>query len=428
MKPLSLTISAFGPFAEEVHIDLARLTSGGLYLISGDTGAGKTPIFDAISFARYGMPSGDHRDASMLRSKYADGSRKTFVELEFSYHDKRYRVRRVPAYEREGYKTPQHAEAELWIPGQPPITRVRDVNEAILSVMGIDRAQFSQIAMIAQGDFLKLLHASTKERIDIFRRLFGTEKYAAMQERLRMETAALDDQRRLAQAQIHGIIQSLRPEDFEDCEDMDIRASADALFEGALPLSDIPDLLAHQTEVLSACAKRLQQEIAHNETALSAADTRLGRAQELERLRQSLEASRTRLTMAQQVLEEQKKNDALLDEEVSEDALEALGGEIAALEQSMPDYEAWDALCVRAKTLEQTEELLKKRCAVMEETQKTIDAQLEEGRAQLAELAECEVRRTALEAQTKEKRTLCDRLQAFDGELTSYLALLDRLD
>ena len=154
MKPLSLTMSAFGPFADEVHIDLRALTSGGLYLISGDTGAGKTTIFDAISFALYGAPSGDHRDASMLRSKYADPARKTFVELTFSYHGQTYRVRRTPSYVREGMKTPQAAEAEFIYPDETIVTRVREVNEAVLSVMGVDRAQFSQISMIAQIIFL----------------------------------------------------------------------------------------------------------------------------------------------------------------------------------------------------------------------------------------------------------------------------------
>ena len=172
MRPVKMTISAFGPYDAETTIDFDRLGESGLYLITGDTGAGKTTIFDAISFALYGIPSGDHRDASMLRSKYADPARKTFVELEFSYHGKIYRVRRTPPYEREGKKTPQAAEASFTYPDGTTVSKTKDVGQAVLSVMGIDRAQFSQIAMIAQGDFLKLLLSSTDERKAIFRKLF----------------------------------------------------------------------------------------------------------------------------------------------------------------------------------------------------------------------------------------------------------------
>ena len=197
MRPLKLTISAFGPYAGRAVLELDRLGEQGLYLITGDTGAGKTTIFDAITFALYGEASGDSREVSMLRSKYADPATPTEVELEFAYRDRVYRVRRNPEYtrpaKRGGGTTLQRAEAELTCPDGRIITRSREVTNAITAIMGVNRDQFSRIAMIAQGDFLKLLLATTEDRKAIFRQIFRTERYQVLQERLKAESGALRD-------------------------------------------------------------------------------------------------------------------------------------------------------------------------------------------------------------------------------------------
>ncbi len=194
MRPLRLKISAFGPYSGVTEFDFEKLGTGGLYLITGDTGAGKTTIFDAITYALYGEPSGKNRDVSMFRSKYADASTPTEVELVFNYRDKEYTVKRNPEYEREakrgGGMTKQIAYAELICP-EKTVTRIKDVDNAIKDIIGIDRNQFCQIAMIAQGDFLKLLHAPTRERMEIFRHIFKTELYKDLQERLKNESGNL---------------------------------------------------------------------------------------------------------------------------------------------------------------------------------------------------------------------------------------------
>ncbi|MBR2592994.1 MAG: SMC family ATPase, partial [Firmicutes bacterium] len=197
MKPVKLTLSAFGPYPKKVVLDMEKLGSSGIYLITGDTGAGKTTIFDAITFALYGEPSGDRREASMLRSKYADAETPTFAELEFTYQNKAYRIRRNPDYERpkktksaSGEMTLEKASAELFFTdGRPPITKVRDVNREITEILGLDKDQFTQIAMLAQGDFLKLLMSSTEEKIKIFSRLFDTSLYKKLQDRLKDEAS-----------------------------------------------------------------------------------------------------------------------------------------------------------------------------------------------------------------------------------------------
>ena len=213
MRPLKLTMSAFGPYAEKTVLNISDLGDRGLYLITGDTGAGKTTIFDAITFALYGEASGENRDASMLRSKYAKDSTATEVELEFSYAEKTYTVKRSPAYERpklrgEGTVT-QVAEAELRYPDGRIVTKLNDVNSAVLEIMGVDRKQFMQIAMIAQGDFLRLLLATTKDRQEIFRHIFKTELYQNLQEALKRESRDLegkcDDVRKSLKQYVNGI-------------------------------------------------------------------------------------------------------------------------------------------------------------------------------------------------------------------------------
>ena len=184
MRPLKLTISAFGPYAGRTELDMAALGTEGLYLITGDTGAGKTTIFDAITFALYGEASGSSREPAMLRSKYAPPEVPTEVELVFSNQGKTYTVRRNPEYDRPskrgGGVTTQKAEAELTLPDGRVVTKLREVNAELIGILGVDRRQFSQIAMIAQGDFLKLLLAETRERQAIFREIFKTGHFLTL--------------------------------------------------------------------------------------------------------------------------------------------------------------------------------------------------------------------------------------------------------
>ena len=192
MKPVKLIMSAFGPYADRTEIDFDRFGGSGLYLITGDTGAGKTTIFDAITFALYGEASGDVRTADMFRSKYAAGDVPTYVEFTFSYHEKQYTVRRNPEYSRPkkrgtGY-TATNADAVLTYPdGRAPVTKTKDVTSAVTELLGLSRKQFTQIVMIAQGDFQKLLLAETKDRSPIFRQLFNTSVYQDIQEKLKSE-------------------------------------------------------------------------------------------------------------------------------------------------------------------------------------------------------------------------------------------------
>ena len=191
MRPIKLVMCGFGPYADKTVVDFTLLGESGLYLITGDTGAGKTTIFDAISYALYGEASGQVREVKSLRSKYADDETESYVELEFEYRDEKYKIRRVPEYMRKAKRgdkmVAQKEEAELYFltKDREPIINKKNVNDAVTEIIGLDRGQFSQIAMIAQGDFMKVLLTGTDERSKILRKIFNTNEYLDLQEKLK---------------------------------------------------------------------------------------------------------------------------------------------------------------------------------------------------------------------------------------------------
>lgn len=191
MRPIRIEMSAFGPYAGKQTVEMDRLGTSGIYLITGDTGAGKTTIFDAIVFALYGTASSDRRSGDMLRSRYAEPDTPTEVKLVFAYRNKEYEIRRNPTYQRPKLRgegmTQENASAELRLPRGEILTRTGEVDEKIREILGMTRDQFMQIAMIAQGDFLKLLLAKTEERRKIFSSIFRTGRYARLEDRLKQE-------------------------------------------------------------------------------------------------------------------------------------------------------------------------------------------------------------------------------------------------
>lgn len=218
MRPIKLKMTGFGPYIDET-VDFMRLGDKGIYLITGDTGAGKTMIFDAITFALYGKTSGGERTGEMLRTRYGGEDQKTEVSLVFRYAGKEYKVTRNPEYFRKSKRgdklTRESADAALEYIGEdrPPITGVKKVTTAITNeILGIDHRQFTQIAMIAQGDFQRVLTEESAEREKIFQKLFGTDMFAQFQYKVKNEannlTAEIDE----ADRRIRGEIQNLRCE------------------------------------------------------------------------------------------------------------------------------------------------------------------------------------------------------------------------
>ena len=342
MRPLRLTLSAFGPYAAQTTLDLEKLGKGGLYLITGDTGAGKTTLFDAITYALYDHSSSGIREGSMLRCKYADDKTPTFVELEFEVHGVRYTVRRNPEYQRpkargEGMTT-EKADATLTYPDdRPPVTKAKDVTAAVQEIIGLDYNQFSQIVLIAQGQFTKLLNASTEERSRIFRKLFRTQRYAQLQERLQAEAAALNQQRTAQNAKLDSLLGGLQfsPED-PDAEAL--RAlCAQTVPETALALLDT--LTARQAAALEEASTALQT----TEAQLDKVQQQLGAAAQAQRLAQQLAARQAELAAAKPALDAAR---AEADRHAGDAAqLDALTAQVTQAQSALAAYDALDTLC-----------------------------------------------------------------------------------
>lgn len=181
MRPVKLTMSAFGPYAGKQEIDFSKLGKDGLYLISGPTGSGKSTIFDAIYYALYGDSVSESKRPENLRSKYADDNTPTFVELEFESQGKNYKIRRSPAQTRAKKRgtgsVNVSAEVELTKPDGSIVSKVAPVEEAVLETINLDKEQFKQVAMISQGEFIKVIEAGTDKRQEMFRPLFQTSRF-----------------------------------------------------------------------------------------------------------------------------------------------------------------------------------------------------------------------------------------------------------
>lgn len=341
MRPIRLTVSAFGPYAGKTILEMNKLGENGLYLISGDTGAGKTTIFDAITYALYGVASGDNREPSMFRSKYAEANTPTEVELVFSYAGKTYTVKRNPEYDRpksrgEGFTT-QKAEAQLIYPDGRIATKPREVDNAIRDITGISRSQFLQIAMIAQGDFLKLLLAPTEDRKNIFRQIFKTQLYQDLQENLKQEASLLKDQCSAARNSIKQYIDGI------SCDENDVLSiNVKKAKEGIFPSNEVVNVIGRLLKQDEDRYTELQKSISDADKELEIINENLGKIEAIGKVRTELEQTKIKLSreneinkkfVADFVAEQQKVYDR-----------EKLSEEKAKIEAEYPRYEALGSL------------------------------------------------------------------------------------
>ena len=348
MRPLKLTMSAFGPYADAVEIDFTLFGRQGLYLISGDTGAGKTTIFDAITFALYGEPSGTNRDSGMFRSKYADAKTPTFVRLEFEYDGKVYEIERNPAYERPKERgegtTLQNANATLTPENGAPITGLKNVDAKIYDILGIDRTQFSQIAMIAQGDFMKLLFSKTDERQKIFRKIFKTDLFVRLQDALKKDANELAARCRVERAGIEQYIDGIVCSEESVSAPMVIQAK-----ERRMSVREVIDLLDCVISEDRAANERHVAEkngcdmISREKEALLKKQEEYDKAcQKLKNDSELLAKETSGLTAKEAVLAEKMKENGTAD---------LIAGEIGKFEGMMPGYDRCEALQAEEKQL-----------------------------------------------------------------------------
>ena len=337
MRPTKLIMSAFGPYAGKTMLDLDKLGERGLYLITGDTGAGKTSIFDAIIFALYGSASGDNRDASMLRSKYASDDTPTEVELTFLYGGKEYTVKRNPEYERPkrgGGTTVKKASAELYYPDGSVLTKMRDVNVAIEEIIGVGRDQFAGIAMLAQGEFLKLLFAPTVERKKIFQRIFKTQGFSKLQDKLKSEASALSREYETASV---GFRQYLDGVDCDEEQSDDVLAMKKGEISPDESLELLSAIIRRDTDIYAECkaeTEKVSFELEGINATLAEAEAR-GKAEESKKI------SEEKLVTAEKELS--SFEEALKRAEEKKPQIENIRNDIALIEAHSREYKELDS-------------------------------------------------------------------------------------
>ena len=339
MKPIKLIISAIGPYAGQLpEIEFDAFEGKGLFLISGDTGAGKTTIFDAICFALYGTTSGTYRDTKNLRSEYARDSVQSYVDFYFAHQGREFHVWRQPSYERQKQRGSgvvlEKERAILYEEGQAPIEGLIQVNNAVKELLHIDEKQFKQIVMIAQGEFWELLNAKTDQRTEILRTIFLTSGYKNIEYKLKDR---MDASYKIKVNAENSIIQyfedvSANEEDelFGELEDLKSRAGRSG---SAWNLDEILDMMKclilsdrKKLKCIKADLKKAEAELNKNSERLALAKANNGfikKRDELEKEKEELEKRKTEIDGINLLLDKQKK----------------------ATRNVYPSYDAWTKKC-----------------------------------------------------------------------------------
>lgn len=381
MKPTKLIISAFGPYAGLVpEIRFDQFEEKGLFLISGDTGAGKTTIFDAICYALFGTTSGTYRDARNLRSEYADPDTESFVDFYFSHQGRACHVWRQPSYQRKKQRgsgvITEKEKAVLYQEGKTPVEGLTQVNGAVKDLLHIDEKQFKQIVMIAQGEFWELLNAKTEQRTEILRSIFLTGGYKNIEYKLKDRMDASFRIKNDAERSILQYFADVRADADSACreelEELQNRAG------GSGSAWNLPELLSALERIIDADRKSLKETdrelsrageaFKENQEALATAETNNGfleRLAALEKEAGELEERKTRV----------------------EDLAGTLTRQKAATHEVNPAYVSW---CAKCDELNQTKEAIRK---AEEEKERAVKTSEEKA----GKLAEAEGRREELE-------------------------------
>ena len=400
MRPLKLTISGFGPYAHEQVLDFSAFGNGGLYLITGDTGAGKTTIFDAITFALFGEPSGENREAGMLRSKYAKANEPTYVEMTFEHSGKTYTVKRNPEYEREKTRgvgtTKQLADGVFTYPDGHVVTKLKDVDKAVREVIGLTREQFSQVAMISQGEFRKLLQADTKERQKIFRDIFGTGRYVTLQNKLKEQTSELKTKREQATSSIRQYIDGMV------CgEDSLLTVDVNKAKEGELPMADVMELFEKLLQEDNDEQNGLTEQLSKLEKKLENVTKQLTKSENYKKTKIDLDKNKIayadKAAELERVKAERESAQATIPEQ------EELSKKITEIEMRLPSY---DELSEKMQKLEKSKKQLRATSEIQNNVRKLKDS-LEK------EIASLKVERAELDnAGAEKERLISERKEA----------------
>ena len=374
MRPIKLVLSAFGPYASKIELDLSKLGENGVYLITGDTGAGKTTIFDAITFALFGKPSGDIRDVKTLRSEYAKEEIETYVELDFVYHDEEYHIYRRPEYtythvqkNGEVKQRSKATDAYLILPNGERIVKPTEVTKQVEQLLGMKRDQFRQIAMIAQGSFLEILNADTKERGKLFEKVFMTSKYSVLMDRLNQMAKesylALND----AKLRLQQIISDVRvPEILQEQYAQTLETFA---MDDIQPVYDLLDKIITRSKEST---EKLQRQKAQVQNQLQKS-----RKEETEKTKQLQDLLSLEKLLKEKPAKEEKAN--LYAERVKNDGekyhiqIDALKKEQAQIEHELPEYESLTKLSTKLAEIRKQISIISKDLATKTNFKKQLD-------------------------------------------------------
>lgn len=419
MKPKLLTISAIGPYKDKVEIDFTKLGNSGLYLITGDTGAGKTTVFDCICFALYGQTSGTARDDDMLRCKYADNETPSFVKLCFSYNDKDYTVTRVPKYMRKSLRgekmVAEKGQATLLTPTKT-YEGVSEVTSAVTELIGLTKTQFSQIAMIAQGEFLRLLFADTKDRTEIFRSLFSTDNYAHLAESLAEQYSVLKDRYNEKTATLKHICSEIQPcdefseitEKWKQSDVIPIPQEVEQAIAGCIKADKA------ETDRLSKVIEKLDVEISEKQLLCEKANqkeqTLLLISEESKKLAEKVKEYYD-ICKKQNEIDEQKDN------------YDRLVSECTLIEATLQNYEKLDAATAESDELNNT---IKNANVVLFNCEKRLNelsAKLESDRKELASLRNLELKKAAIKSEFEQCKAKREAARELNRQLEEQAAL-----
>jgi len=389
MRPLKLVLTGFGPYCERTEIDFSLLGKSGLYLITGNTGSGKTTLFDGITYALYGKPSGNSRDVDMMRCNFADLNTPTEVELEFEFREKIYKVKRNPSYQAKGEKkdiVTKKGDATLTLPEGKVVSGEKNVTEKITELLGIDKAQFTQIAMICQGDFLKLLLAPTKDRIEIFRKIFKTDLYQKLQYELQSENSKL-------RGEVSNLSKSLNQ--FFDgvvCDEDDV-LSLELEKEQNNPghWDNKLELLEKISKADEALYDESKVKADKNEKELNKLIEEISKARDIENIRKNLKQTEEKL--AEKKVELKEKEEALKAEKAKEAEIGEKEKTSTLLRNELPKYDE----------LEDKSRAIKKLTIQIDEDKKKLESCDEEKQKQEKELSDLRNELKTLENAGQEK-------------------------
>lgn len=439
MRPLNLVVTGFGPYAERTEIDFTRLGTHGLYLVSGDTGAGKTTIFDAITYALFGKASGNNRDdAKLFRCLNAKPETPTMVELTFAYDGREYRICRNPEYERPAKRgagmTKESAAVTFYYPDETgrisatsrSVSKEKDVADAVKAVMGgLDKDQFSQIAMIAQGDFMKILLEDTKNRRETFRKIFKTENFEKLQKKLSDEASAFaktcDTLLQTACTYVSGIQCDEESKYAEAVSEKNRMAKGVCIGDWDEVCELLKNLVAEDEVVVKAS----ESELGTLKQKISQQDKELGKASSVAKSRDELKIAQEKFPQKDAELKE--KLAAKTAQEQKQPERDELQKQITTITNSLPQY---DGLEQKRIELKQKESALKsglEKFNLESAAVKTLESEIQKLKTELSTLSDAGAKKVRLETDIKDLEKRQEDIKRVAGQQKAYNEELDKL-